>query len=128
MNHIVLLLQSTSVLYFTNQSYPRNMSMPFRSMTVASICSLCPLISTSSSATCVTSPFFVLSTLKTSNNLSIGSILIFSFLTSCLLILVWVHLESTNACNYNSFLFFVLILVCMFNSLALLFLWFGITY
>ena len=38
------------------------------------------------------------------------------------------HLESTNACSHNSFLFFVLTFVYTFNSLALLFCQFGITY
>ena len=128
MNFIVPLFQSTSGLCFTNQSYPKNMSIPFKSVTAASIHSLCPLISTSSSANCVTSLFFVLSALKTLNNLFIGSVLIFSSLTNCSSILVWVHSESTSAYSYNSFLFFILILVCMFNSLSLLFLWFRITY
>jgi len=97
-------------------------------MTAVSICFLYPLISTFSSANHVTSPFFVLSILKNLNDLSIGSILIFSSLTSCLLIPVWVHPESTNACSHSSFLFFVLMLVYTFSSLALLFLWFGIIY
>ena len=127
-NHIISLLQSISGLCFTNQSYPKNMSMPFKSMTTTSICSLCPLIFTSNGANWVTSLFFVLSVLKTSNDPSMDSVLIFSFLTSCLLIPVWVHSESTNACNCSSFPFFVLMLVCIFSSLALLFLQFEITY
>ena len=97
-------------------------------MTAAPICSLYPLISTSSGTNHITSLFFIPSVLKTSNDLSIGSVLIFSSLTSCLLILVWVHPESTNVYNHISFSFFVLMLVCIFSSLALLFLWFGITY
>ena len=104
-NCIVSLLQSTSGLCFTNQSYLKNISMPFKFVTTASICSLYPLISTSSSANHVISPFFILSTLKTSSDLSIGSVLIFHSLTNCLLILVWVHPESTNTCNHSSFLF-----------------------
>ena len=100
----------------------------FKSMTAASICFLYPLISTSNGANQVTSLFFVPSALKALNNLSIGSVLILSSLTSCLLIPVWVQLESTNACSHNSFPVFVLMLVCTFSSLALLFLWFGITY
>ena len=128
MNCIVPLFQSISELCFTNQSYPKNMSVPFKSMTAALICSLCLLISTSSGTNRITSPFFVSSTLKTSNYLSIGSVVIFSSLTSCLSIPVWAHLKSTNACNHNSFPFLVLIFVCIFNSLALLFLWFEITY
>ena len=127
-NFIIPLSQSTSGLCFTNQSYFKNISMPFRSVTAASICSLCLLISTSNGVNLVTSPFFVLSTLKTSNDLSIGSVLILSSLTNCSLIPVWVHPESTSACSCDSFLFFVLMLVCMFNSLSLLFLWFGIIY
>ena len=128
MNYIVSLLQSTSGLCFTNQSYPKNMSVPFGSMTAVLICSLCSLISTSSGTNHITSPFFIPSVLKTLNDLSIGSDLIFSSLISCLLILVWVHPESINACNHNSFLFFVLMLVYTFNSFTLLFLWFGIIY
>ena len=119
-NHIVPVLQFTSGLCLTNQSYPKNISIPFRSMTAASICSLCSLISTSSGTNQVTSSFFVPSVLKTLNDLSIGSVLIFSSLTSCLLISVWMYPESTNVCNHNSFPFFVLIFVCMFNFLALL--------
>ena len=102
--------------------------MAFKSVTAVSIHSLYLSISTSNGANLVTSPFFVLSALKTSKDLSIGSILILSFLTNCSLILVWVYPESTNACSCNSFPFFVLMLVCMFNSLSLLFIWFGITY
>ena len=102
--------------------------MLFKSMTATLICFLYPLISTFSDVNHVTSPFFVPSALKTSNNLSIGSILIFSSLTSCLSILVQVHPESTNAYNCSSILFFVLMLVCTFSSLALLFHQFGITY
>ena len=127
-NCIVSLLQSTSGLCFTNQSYSKNISMPFKFVTTTLIYSLYSLISTSSGTNHVTSLFFVLSILKTSNDLSIGFVLIFSSLTNCLMILVWVHPESTNACNHSFFLFFVLILVCMFSSLALLFLWFGIMY
>ena len=97
-------------------------------MTAVPICSLYSLISTSSGANHITSLFFIPSALKTSNDLSIGSVLIFSSLTSCLLILIWVCPESTNVYNHSSFSFFVLMLVCIFSSLALLFLWFGITY
>jgi len=127
-NYIVPLLQSTSELCFTNQLYPKNMSVLSKSVTIALICFLCPLISTSNGVNQVTSPFFVPSMLKTLNDLSMGSILIFSFLTSCLSIPVWVHPESTNVCSHSSFLFFILMLVYMFSSLALLFLQFGITY
>ena len=55
-------------------------------MTATLICSLCPLISTSNSANQVTSPFFILSVLKTLNDFSISSVLILSSLTSYLLI------------------------------------------
>ena len=104
------------------------MSVPFRSVTTASIHFLCPLISTSNNANLVTSLFFVSSALKTLKDLSIGSILILSSLTNCSLIPVWVHSESTNAYSHSSFPFFVLMLVCTFNFLSLLFLWFGMTY
>ena len=87
-NHIISVSQFTSGLCLTNQSYPKNMFIPFKSMTAVSICSLCLLISTSSNVNYVTFPFFVPSILKTSNNLFIGSILIFSSLTSYLLQLV----------------------------------------
>ena len=113
---------------FTNQLYPKNMSVPFRSVTAASIHSLCPLISTSSGTNLVTSPFFVPSALETLKDLSIGSILILSSLINCSLIPIWVHLESTSSCSYNPFPFLVLMLVCMFNFLSLLFLRFGMTY
>ena len=128
MNCIVPLLQSTSGLCLTNQLYPKNMSVLFKSVTIVLICFLCLLISTSNSVNQVTFPFFVPSVLKTLNDLSIGSILIFSSLTSCLLIPVWVHPESTNVYSRSSFLFFILMLVYMFSFLALLFLQFGITY
>ena len=95
-NHIVSLFQSTSGLCFTNQLYPKNMSILFKSMTAVSIYFLYLLIFTSSGTNCITSPFFILSVLKTSNDLSIGSILILSFLTSCLSILVWVYLVSRS--------------------------------
>ena len=97
-------------------------------MTAILICSLYLLISTSIGSYYATSPFLVPSTLKTLSNLSIGSVLILSSFTSCLLISVWVHSESTSACSHNFFLFDILIFVCTFNSLSLSFLWFGITY
>jgi len=87
-NFIVSLFQSTFGLCFTNQLYPKNMFMPFRSVTAVLIHSLCPLITTSNSANLVTSPFFVLSALKTSKDLSIGSVLIFPSLTNYSSILV----------------------------------------
>ena len=97
-------------------------------ITTISICFLYLLILTSSSTNLVTSPFLVLSVLKTSNNLFIGSVLILYSFTSCLLIPIWLYPESTNAYNCNSFLFAILILVCIFNSLSLLFLQSRITY
>ena len=50
-NFIVLFFQLTSGLCLTSQSYPRNMSIPFRSVTAASNCSLWPLILISKDAT-----------------------------------------------------------------------------
>ena len=97
-------------------------------MTTALICSLCLLILTSSSVYCITSLFLVPSTLKTSNDLSIGSVFIFSSFTSCLLIIVCMYPESTSVCSHNFFLFSVLIFVYMLSSLSLSFLQFGITY
>ena len=70
----------------TNQLYSKNMSILFKSMTTVLIRSLCLLILTSSGANHVTSPFFVPSALKTLNDLFIGSVLILSSFTSCLLI------------------------------------------
>ena len=104
------------------------MSILFKSVTATSICFLCLLISTFNSTNYVTSPFFVLSALKTSNDLSIISILILSSLTNYLTILIWVHPEFTSTCNCNFFSFFVLMLVYVFNSLTLLFYQFRITY
>ena len=104
------------------------MSVPFKSMTTVLTFFLCPFILTSSGANHITSPFLVPFTLNTSNDISIGSVLIYSSFTNCLLISVYVHPESTSTCNHNFFLFFVLIFVCMFNFLSLLFLKFGITY
>ena len=66
-NCIIPEFQFTSGLCLTNQSYPKNMSMPFKSMTTVSMCSLCLLICSSSSANLVTSPFLVPSVLKTLN-------------------------------------------------------------
>ena len=104
------------------------MSVPFKSMTAVLTFFLYTFILTSSGANHITSPFLVPFTLNISNDISIGSVLICSSFTNCLLISVYVHPESTSTCNYNFFLFFVLIFVCMFNFLSLLFLKFGITY
>ena len=127
-NCIILLSQFTSVLCLTNQSCPKNIFMPFKYITAISICSLCPLILTSSGANLETSLFLEPSILKTSNNISAGLVLICSFFTSCLLIPICVHPESTSAWSCNSLPFFILILACMFSSFFLLFHWLGITY
>ena len=104
------------------------MSVLFKSITTALICSLYPLISTSSSANYVTSLFFVLFAFKTSNSTFAGFVLIYSSLTSCLSISVCVHSESINTYNYNSFLFYILIFACTFGFLSLLFYWLEIMY
>ena len=97
-------------------------------MTTALIYSLYSLIFTSIGTYHITSPFLVLSTLKTLNDLSISFVLILSSFISCLLILVWVHPKSTSVCSHNFFPFDILMFVYMFISLSLLFLWFWITY
>ena len=81
-NYIVPVFQFTSRLCLTNKLYLRNMSLLFKSVTVMLIYSVCLLISSSSGANLVTSPFLILSALETSNNLFIGSVLIFSFFTN----------------------------------------------
>ena len=96
-NFIVPFFQLTSGLYLTNQLWPKNMSVLFKSVIVAFSYSLCPLISISRDATLVTSPFFVPSTLKTLNEKFISLVYIHFSLTSCLLIPVCVHLESASA-------------------------------
>ena len=96
-NLIVLFFQLTSRLCLTNQSCPRNMSVLFRSVTAASRVSLCPLISISRDATLVTSLLFIPSVLNTSKEKLISLVWILLSLTSCLLISVCVHLESTSA-------------------------------
>ena len=118
-NHIIPELQFTFILYLTSQSYSKNMLIPFKSITAVSICSLCPLSSILSGINLITSPFLVLSALKTSNDMSIDFILICSSLTSYLLIWVCVHPESTNAYSCNSFPFCVLnLLACLTLSLC----------
>ena len=101
--------------------------MPFKFITAALIISICLLISSSSSANHITSPLLVLSTLKTSNNLDSGSVLICSSFTNCLLIPMWVHSESISALSYSSFLFDVFTFVCTLSSFSLLFLLWRIT-
>ena len=102
--------------------------MLFKSVTVILIFSICFLISSSSSTNLITFIFLVLSALKTSNDLSIGSVLIHSSFTSYLLISVWVHSELTNVLSYIFFLFDVFTFVHTLSSLSLLFLLCRITY
>ena len=105
------------------------MSVPFKSITAASNCSLWPLILIFRGATLVTSSFFIPSALKTSNEKFIGFVWILLSLTNCLSILVYVYLESTRALTFSFFLFFVFTFACMFNfHFPLLLLQFGIIY
>ena len=92
-------------------------------MTTALIYFLYSLIFTSIGTYHITSPFLVLSALKTLNDLFISFVLILSSFISCLLILVWVHPKSTSVCSHNFFPFDILMFVYMFISLFLLFLW-----
>jgi len=71
-NFIVPFFQLTSGLCLTSQSCTRNISVPFKSITATSSYSLYLFILTSRGATLVTSPFFVLSALNTSNEKFIG--------------------------------------------------------
>jgi len=71
-NYILPSFQFTSVLCLTNQLYPRNMFISFRSITEALICFLYLLISTSSDAILVTSLFLVPSALNISKEKSTG--------------------------------------------------------
>ena len=116
MNFIVLFFQLISELCLTSQSCPKNMSILFRSVTVAFSYSLYLLILISRDTTLVTSPFLVPSALNTLNEKFIGLIGILFFLTSCLSIPVCVHSESTNALTSSFLLFFVFISAYMFNS------------
>ena len=128
-NLIVLFFQLTSGLCLTSQSWPKNISVPSKSITTTSSISLCLLILISKDTTLVTSPFFVLFALNTSNEKLSGFVYILFFLTNCLSIPVYVHLESTNALTFNFLLFFVFTSACMFNShFSLLFQWFRIIY
>ena len=128
-NFMVLFFQLTSRLCLTSQSCPRNISMPFKSITIASSCSMCPLTSISRDITLVTSLFFVPSVLNTSNEKLIGFIWILLSLTSCLSIPICVHPESTSAFTLSFLLFFIFTSAYMFNSLfLLLFWWFEIIY
>jgi len=87
-NHIVFVLQFNFGLCLTSHLYLKNIFMPFKFVAAILMCSLCLLISSSSSTYHVTSPFLVLFILKTSNDLSIGSVLIFPSFTSYLSITV----------------------------------------
>ena len=128
-NHIVPFFQLTSRLCLTSQSWPKNISVPSNSVTTASNCSLWLLISISREATFVTSPFFIPSVLKTSNEKFIGFVGIFLFLTNYSSIPVYVHPKSTNVLILSFFSFFVSTFACTFNSLfPLLLQWFGIIY
>ena len=128
-NRIITFFQLTSGLCLTSQSWPRNISILSRFVTAASSCSVCLLILISRGATFVTSPFFVPSTLKTSNEKSIGFVGIFLSLTNYSSIPVCVHPESTSALTSSFFLFFILMFACMFNSrFPLLLRQFGIMY
>ena len=129
-NFIVLLFQLISGLYLTSQSCPRNMYVPFKSVTAASNCFLCPLISISRGAILVISLFFILSVLKTSNGkfIGFGFVCILFFLTSYLSIPICIHPESTNVFTLRFLPFFVFIFARTFNSLSILLHQFGIIY
>ena len=127
-NYIISIFQFTSKLYSTNQLYFRNMSILFKFMTTRSIYSLYLLILTSTGVYHVTSPFLVLSILKTLNDLAIGPVLILSSFTSYFSVPVWIRPKSISTYNCNSFPFNILMLVCMFSFLSLLFLQFRIIY
>ena len=101
--------------YSFSWSCPRNMFIPFKFITVASSCSLYPLILISRSIILVTSPFFVLSVLKTSNEKFIGFVYILLSLTSYLLISVYMYLKSTSALSLRFLPFFVFMFACMFD-------------
>ena len=127
-NCIILFFQLTSGLCLTNQLCPKNMSIPFKSVTTASSYSLCPLILIYRGTILVTSLFFVLSMLKTSNEKFIGFVCILLSLTSCSLILVCVHPKSTSAFTLRFLLFFIFTFSYIFNSISTLLCWFWITY
>ena len=116
-NWMVLFLQLTSRLCLTNQSCPKNISVPSKSVTAASKVSLCPLISISRGTTLVTSPFFVPSVLNTSKEKSIAFVWILLSLTNYSSISVWMHLESTSVFTFRFLPFFVLTSACIFNFL-----------
>ena len=115
-NLMVPFFQLTSGLCLTSQSYPKNISILFKSVTAASNCSLWPLILISRGATLITSSFLILSVLKTLNEKLIDFICILLFLTNCSSIPVCVHLESTSAFTFKLLPFFVFTFACTFNS------------
>ena len=111
-NYIVSIFQFTSGLCLTNQLYPKNISILFKSVITALVCFLYLLILTSISIYYVTSLFLILSVLKTLNDLFMDSILILSSFISYLSIPVWVYPEFTSikikegGLDFFSFLFF----------------------
>ena len=117
---MVLFFQLTSGLCLTSQSCPKNMSVLFKSATATSNCSLWPLILISRSATLVTSLFFVLFALKTSNEKLIGFICILLSLTNCSSITICMHPESTSTFTFKFLPFFVFTSTRIFNSHFLL--------
>ena len=92
--------------------------MPFKSVTAVSSYLLCLFILISKNTTLVTSPFFILSALKTLNEKLISFIWILLSLTSYSLISVCVHPELTNALILRFFLFFIFTFACTFNSFS----------
>ena len=104
------------------------MSILFKSIIAASSCSLCLLISISRGTTLVTSLFFIPSVLKNLNEKFISFIYILLSFTSCLLIPVFVHLESTSTFTLRFLLFFVFMFACTFNSPLISLHQFRITY
>ena len=127
-NFIVLFFQLTSELYLTNQLWSKNMSVLLKSITTASSCFLCLLISISRSTTLVTSLFFISSILKILNEKFISLVCICFSLTSCSSISVCVHPESTSVLILRFLPFFVFTFTHTFNSLSILLCQFGIIY
>ena len=115
-NLMVPFFQLTFGLCLTSQSWPKNMSVQFKSITAASNYSLWLLILIFRDTTLVTSPFFILFALETLNEKFISFIWILLSLISCSSITVCIHLESTSALTFNLFLFFVFISACIFKS------------
>ena len=126
---MVPFFQLTSELCLTSQSCPKNMSIPFKSITAAFNYFLWLLTSISRGVILVISPFFIPSALKTSNEKLSGFVCILLFLTSCSSSPVCVYLESTSAFTFKFLLFFVFTFACTFNfHFPLLFWWFRIIY